>query len=202
MIRHYIFDIGKVILTFDFGLSASRLAPWCRLPEAEILPALQSLQIGLETGRITTEEFVEAGGERIGYRGTPDAFVHAFQDIFTLNEPIDALVRGLSDAGLPLYLLSNTSELHVSWFTERYEVFGRFADAVYSHEAGCMKPDPEIYHHARTRFGIDPGESLYVDDLPANVEAARDAGFHSLVYDHTDHPAFLERFRDLTGFTG
>ena len=133
MIRHFVFDIGNVILTFDFGLSAARLAPLSRLPEAEILPALQPLQIDIETGRISTADFAVQGKELIGYSGSDDSFIHAFQDIFTVNEPIAALVDVLSGEGHPLYLLSNTSDLHVSWFTRQYEVFDRFHGAIYSH---------------------------------------------------------------------
>jgi HAD superfamily hydrolase (TIGR01509 family) len=202
MISHFVFDIGKVTLKFDFGITAARLAPQCPLPESEILPALQPLQIDLETGRLDTNAFAEAGMELIGYSGERDTFVRAFQDIFTLNEPIAALIDELAAADQPLYLLSNTSELHVSWFTQQYGVFDRFRDAVYSHEAGCMKPDAEIFHHAVSRFGLDPAGTIYIDDLPANVAAAADIGFRALVYDHQDHADFRARFDALMDVTG
>lgn len=199
MVRHFVFDIGNVILKFDFGLAAARLAKDSRLPEAGILPALQPLQVDLESGRMTTGEFAEAGGRLIGYTGTQVAFVRAFQEIFTLNEPIAALIGELDGAGWPLYLLSNTSDLHVSWFTREYPVFDRFHGAVYSHEAGCMKPDPEIFRHTLERFGLDPAETVYVDDLPGNVAAAESLGIRALVYDHRDHGSFRRQFDALTG---
>ncbi|MBL9152291.1 MAG: HAD family phosphatase [Verrucomicrobiales bacterium] len=202
MIRHYVFDIGNVILKFSFGITSAKLATDAALPEGEIMTALQPLQLDVECGRLSTADFARAGMERIGYRGTPEAFIGAFQDIFTLNEPIADLVAALSAADKPLYLLSNTSEMHVSWFTRRYRVFDHFHQAIYSHEAGCLKPDAAIFDHTVEKLGIDPAAAVYIDDLPANVEAAAARGFRALVYDHRDHADFRGRFEALTGFSG
>ncbi len=200
MIRHYVFDIGNVILKFDFGRAAARVADRCRLPEAEIVPALQPMHEDLETGRLSADDFIAEAVRRTGFTGYPAEFRRAFQEIFEVNEPIAALVEALHGAGQPLYLLSNTSDLHVSFFTREYDrVFDRFRDAVYSHEAGCMKPDPAIFRIAAERFGLDPAETVYLDDLPANVAAAVDAGYRGLIYDHRDHDGFRSRFDALVG---
>jgi len=92
--------------------------------------------------------------------------------------------------------------LHVSWFTRQFPVFDRFHGAIYSHEAGCMKPDAMIFHHAMHRFGFDPVETIYIDDLAANVAAAEVLGFRALAYDHHDHGDFRSRFDALTVVNG
>ena len=91
-------------------------------------------------------------------------------------------------------LLSNTSGPHVAWFTSRYRVFDCFRAAIYSHEAGCMKPEPEIFRIAIDRLGLDPAATIYVDDLPDNVAAGAAAGFRAIQYDHEDHAAFLPKW--------
>ncbi len=197
MIRHYVFDIGNVILKFDFTQAASRVADRCDLEVGEILPAVQPMHEDLETGRMSADDFIAEAIRRIGFLGEADELRHAFQDIFTVNEPIAALIEELHEKGEPLYLLSNTSDLHVPFFTREYRVFDRFHDAVYSHVAGCMKPDPEIFRIAARQFDVDPGETLYLDDLPANVEAADAAGFRAMVYDHRDHQGFQSRYEEL-----
>lgn len=199
MIRHHVFDIGNVLLKFDFSLAVARVAPACDLPEAEILPAVQLMHEELETGRMSTDAFLEEAMRRAGYSGEAVDFLRAFQDIFELNQPMVELVESLHGADHPLYLLSNTSDLHVSFFTREYAVFDRFRDAVYSHLAGCMKPDPEIFRIAAEQFSLDPAETVYIDDLPANVAAAEAAGFRALVYDHRDHGDFLSRHGALLG---
>ena len=194
MIRHYIFDIGNVILKFDFSVAVSQVADRCAIAEADILPSLMSMHEDLETGRLSADDFIAEAIRRTGFTGEAEEFRRRFQEIFEVNEPISELIEELHAAGAPLYLLSNTSDLHVSFFTKAYGVFDRFHDAVYSHEAGCMKPDAEIFRIAEAQFGIDPSEAIYVDDLPANVAAAEAAGFRALVYDHRDHDDFRRRF--------
>ena len=55
-------------------------------------------------------------------------------------------------------------------------VFDLFEAALSSHQLGCYKPDAEIYERAFAALGVEPGEVIFFDDLPANVEAARNAG--------------------------
>lgn len=55
-------------------------------------------------------------------------------------------------------------------------------DTVVSSEEGILKPDPEIYRRAIARFGVDPAATLFVDDKPANVEAARGLGLNGEVF--------------------
>ena len=190
MIRHFLFDIGNVILKFDFSLAAARVARESEVDESEILPRLTPMHVDLETGRLSPDEFLRRAAETIGFSGSLDTLRLAFQEIFTLNAPLAEWIAELDEAGHPIYLLSNTSDLHVSHFTREYaSVFDRFHGAIYSHEAGCMKPDPAIFQQAIDAFGFDPAETLYLDDLPDNVEAAKRAGFRALVYDHADHEA-------------
>ena len=55
-------------------------------------------------------------------------------------------------------------------------------DIVYSHEVGLRKPDPAIYALAAERLGVAPYEVLFLDDVSANVEAARHAGWHGVLH--------------------
>lgn len=188
MIRHFLFDIGNVILKFDFALAAARIAEDSEVDESEILPRLTPMHVDLETGRLSPDEFLSRAAEAIGFSGSSDRLRLAFQEIFTLNAPLVDWIAELDEAGHPLYLLSNTSDLHVPYFTREYaHVFDRFHGAIYSHEAGCMKPDADIFQQAIDTFGFDPAKTLYLDDLADNVAAASQAGFRALLYDHADH---------------
>ena len=51
-----------------------------------------------------------------------------------------------------------------------------------SHEVGLRKPSPDIYAHCRQFVGAAPRECLFIDDLPANIEAARACGWQGIVY--------------------
>jgi putative hydrolase of the HAD superfamily len=58
-------------------------------------------------------------------------------------------------------------------------------DIVYSHEVGLRKPDPRIYGLAAERLGVRPDETVFLDDVPGNVEAAREAGWHAVLHQTT-----------------
>ena len=124
------------------------------------------------------------------YTGTDADFVSAWEDIFTENEPMVALLPQLQEK-LPLYLLSNTSDIHIDFVFARYPFFRLFRDAVYSYRVRASKPEPEIYEIARRQFGVTPAETLFIDDLLPNIEAGAAAGFQVHHYHHDRHEAFL-----------
>lgn len=72
-----------------------------------------------------------------------------------------------------------------------------FDDVVDSHELGIRKPNAEIYRVALERLGADPARTAFLDDSPANVEAATALGMHGIVVD-VDPTAAIARVRDLT----
>ena len=119
----FLFDIGNVIIRFDFRLAIGRVADRCTLAPEHILPNLQPLTDQLEMGQLGVLEFVEAAAEVTGFSGTPEEFIAAFEDIFELNQPIADLIEKLSEAKTPLFLLSNTNAIHVPFFYEKIPSF-------------------------------------------------------------------------------
>lgn len=55
-------------------------------------------------------------------------------------------------------------------------------DIVYSHEVGLAKPDPAAYELTTRRLGVEPAEVLFLDDVEANVDAARAFGWHAVLH--------------------
>lgn len=189
----FLFDIGNVIISFDFQKAADRIEPHCDMGAGDAFTAVTALAPELELGKITPEEFIAAASDRIGYRGTPTQFRESFEDIFELNEPVVDLIEQLGESGMPLYLLSNTNGIHVPFFEKTYPVFSRFRGRIYSHEVGCMKPDPGIYRIAEERLGLTPSKTVYIDDVEENCEAGREAGWLTVHYTPNDHDDFLSR---------
>lgn len=195
----FLFDIGNVIITFDFSISARKIARDSDVTAEEVLGLVSPLTVDLELGKLTPDAFIAAASERIGYRGAAEAFREAFADIFELNLPMASFIESLKSAGNPLYLLSNTNGIHAPFFEATYPVFGLFDGGIYSHEVGLMKPDPAIYELVRTSLPIDPARTLYVDDAAANCEAGKAAGFLSVPYAASRHDEFLETVSRLRG---
>jgi 2-haloacid dehalogenase len=98
----------------------------------------------------------------------------------TLGRPVSgvaALVERLHHAEVPLFAITNFSGEFWPRFADHYPLVRRFRDVVVSGDEKLMKPDPAIYQLALRRFGLAPGDALFIDDRIENVEAAETNGF-------------------------
>lgn len=189
------FDIGNVLVTFDFGKAMRRLALDSPHAPDHLEHLLRPLITRMEDGRLSNDEFVQQGRAATSYTGSNEAFISAYCDIFEENAPMIALVDRLADR-VPLYLLSNTSGLHLDYLRAAYPVFAHFRGGAFSHESASSKPDAKIYQDLITLSGCDPARTLYLDDSHANTAAGATHGLHVFTYDWKDHSAFeaeLER---------
>lgn len=189
MLTAFLFDIGNVLLTFDFTRVLRTLETHGWGPDDSLHAKLLPLIAEMEEGRIDTSQFLQQARAAAQFEGPEETLSAAYCDIFTPNAPMVKVVERLA-ATHPLYLLSNTSALHLDYIRSRYDFFRHFTGGVYSHEARCLKPQAGIYQQAITQFGLQPETTFYIDDLPANTEAGRRLGFLTHTYDWRDHAAF------------
>ncbi|MDB6071574.1 MAG: HAD-superfamily hydrolase, subfamily variant 3 [Verrucomicrobiales bacterium] len=185
-----LFDIGNVLLKFDFNRAARAMAAHCEKSVEEIRTALDGWQHRHETGTVTSDDFGTALRAEIGYTGAESLFREQFCDIFTPNEPMWEFARSLFGK-VPVYLFSNISLWHETWVFEKYPDFVRFDGGFYSWRLLAMKPDPAFYKAAVEALPFPPGRIAYMDDMPLNVEGGRAAGFQCWQYSADEHPAFL-----------
>ncbi|MEM7014400.1 MAG: HAD family phosphatase [Verrucomicrobiota bacterium] len=178
----FLFDVGNVILFFDFKHFGRAIEAQTDYSAEQLKAMIDEPKDELEASLNQTEAFLKLAFEMTNFRGTREEFVKAWVEIFDLNEPISNWIEELSDAGHPLYLLSNTNELHVEHFMNAYSVFKRFDGAVFSNEVGMAKPDPAIFAHTIEKFDLNPAETIYIDDLGPNAEAGAKAGLRSVQY--------------------
>lgn len=198
MQKAFLFDVGNVIIGFDFTITAKKLAPQCDITPEEAFRRVAQLTDRLESGQLSTDDFLEEAVTRIGFKGSPAELRAAFEDIFTLNLPMVEFIESLHRKQIPLHLLSNTNAIHAPFFEKTYPVFNCFSGRIYSHEVGCMKPDPEIYRITIEKLSLDPTETIYIDDLPANCTAGRVAGLQSICYNKEEHESFLMEVGSLS----
>jgi 2-haloacid dehalogenase len=96
------------------------------------------------------------------------------------------ILAELRERGAPLYCLSNFSAETFPPALERFDFLRWFRGMVISGEVGVIKPDPRIYEIMLARFAIDPWRAVYIDDVAANVEAARLFGIHGIHFTAPD----------------
>lgn len=190
MIRAFLFDIGNVLLRFDFNLALQKLAHHCDPAAETILELIEPVKAAYEGGRMERADFQAEVRAILRYTGTDTDFISAWEDIFTENQPMIDLVHQLKGR-YPLYLLSNTSDIHVDFIFRRYPVFSLFDDAIYSYKVRASKPEREIYEITTRQLGIDPAETFFIDDLLPNIQSAREVGFRAHHYHHDRHENLL-----------
>lgn len=186
----FLFDIGKVLIDFDFESSLRRLLPADSPDADERLAKMLDRKDEFESGRIELEDYIPWALDILGPGIPRDAFIDAWRRIFTPNLPMWRTVEELHGSGHQLILFSNTNPIHCPWIFDEYEILRRFHAAVLSFETGSIKPHDSIYQHAIEAHGLIPRETLYIDDLSANISTGRRLGFRSFQYDLNDHPSF------------
>jgi len=176
------FDLGKVLLDFDFDIALYRIRKQSSLSEEEIQDQIGELQGAIdsyETGRISTADFFAQLKEDFQYEGSLDELKRIWQEIFTpLDEHIQ-MARMLSQY-YPTALISNTSEIHIEYCVERFDFMQVFKKHLYSYEVGVMKPDPEIYLHALEEMHADKFTTLFIDDREDNIMTPSKMGWQTI----------------------
>ena len=203
MIRCVLFDVGNVLLFFSHDRMERQLGQVYGHTPREVHRRLfeSGLVHDYDRGRLSTKELFASLATGVPATVDYETARAAAYRIFEPNEDIFPIVEALKRDGLRLLLLSNTCEVHSSYFLEAFEQFRLFDDRVLSHEVGFAKPEDGIFHEALRRSGCAPSECLFVDDTPEYVQAAVRHGMKAAVY--SDVPALLSSLRsvgvDLSG---
>ncbi|MFQ3670071.1 MAG: HAD family phosphatase [Verrucomicrobiia bacterium] len=177
-----IFDLGKVLIDFDYRVALHRVAQRSELTREEVDELAyrdHSRVVRYERGELTTEAFFSEQKEAFRFQGTTKELQEIWCDIFAPIEEHIRMARCLAEY-YPLGLMSNISEAHIEYLEGRHDFFSVFRERIYSCRAGCVKPDREIYDQALERLGANRFETLFIDDLEANVMAASTMGWQTI----------------------
>ena len=129
--------------------------------------------------------WADAVAELVGRHPEHADLIRAYHERWPemLGEAIDgtvAILAELRDAGIALYALSNWSDETFHIALARYPFLSWFRGIVISGDVGVAKPDPAIYEALMERYPVVPAKSVFIDDQPANVDAARRLGFTAI----------------------
>ena len=182
-IEAILFDLGKVLLDFDYGIAAQRIAARGKVTAAAVKSFIDHspLLFQYETGRLTKAQFFAEICAATGFCGSLDEFSEFFSDIFVPIDPMVALHAELRQRGIPTYIFSNTNELAVGHIRRNFPFFANFDGYVLSYEHGAMKPEEKIYEVVERTSGRRGAEFLYLDDRPENLAAGAARGWQVIL---------------------
>jgi HAD superfamily hydrolase (TIGR01509 family) len=191
--------MGNVLVVIDNARKERRLAEVLGLSQARVHQLLddEGIQYAYEAGQTSTTDFFAQLRAHATQLCSDAALLAAFTDMFAVNAPMVPVLRALKAAGQRLVVVSNTNPGHVAYVHQHFDPFALFDAAVLSHEIKAMKPEPAFYAAALAAAGCPAAEALFIDDLPANVEGARNAGFATHLYEPSaaGHARFVELLR-------
>jgi putative hydrolase of the HAD superfamily len=100
----------------------------------------------------------------------------------TQNPVMVAWQQRIKERGLRTAILSNMGDAVRASIDREFAWLKRFDVLVWSYELGIAKPDPAIYRYTLEKLGTQPEETLFLDDKPVNIEAARALGMKGIVF--------------------
>lgn len=186
--KNIIFDLGNVLVKLnpEGCIGAFKAIGMGELvdpnPQSEGMKLMSKLGVGM----ITTEEFCEAARKLTGTDVTNEEIIDAANKMLVEipDEKKERLLQ-LKKAGYRLFLLSNTIDIHWDYCVDhlfpyqKYGVEDYFEQCFLSQRMHLAKPNARIYEEVIRQANIHPDETLFIDDLKENCEAAEKLGIHT-----------------------
>jgi FMN phosphatase YigB (HAD superfamily) len=181
-----IFDLGKVLVDFDYSIAVKKIAARSSKKLLSTLHEFLSLSpilVDYEGGRLTRHQFFDAVQTAIGFQGSLEEFGGYFADIFTEMPGTIALHDELRQRGLKTYIFSNTNDLAIEHVRRNFPFFKNFDGYIFSYEVGSLKPQPEIYAAMEKLAGRQGADLVYLDDRPENIAAGAARGWQAILHE-------------------
>lgn len=180
-----VFDLGKVLVDFDYNIAARKIAARGRISTQEVKEVIDHspLLFSYETGKMTKDQFFKEVCAATGFCGDLGEFSRSFSDIFVPIEPMLALHAQLHRRGVPTFIFSNTNELAVGHIQRSFPFFANFDGYIFSYEHGAMKPEQKIYEVVERMTGTAGKRILYLDDRRDNAEAGIRRGWQVIQHE-------------------
>jgi len=183
-IRYIVFDIGKVLIHYDPDIPFSRLIPdaterkWFfeNVCTHEWNVEQDRGRTWQEAEALLIEKFPDHEHNIRGFRKHWHEMVpHPYQ------HSVDHLERFLAE-GRDVTLLTNFADDTFDQASEIFPFLNKARGVTVSARVRLIKPDPAIYDRHTKAFGLDPAATLFIDDAPANIDAANAYGWNAVLY--------------------
>lgn len=187
-IKAFLVDIGGVLVRVDSSRAIEKLSRKLKISGEAIKEAISAEYFNeYEKGNLNSNQFYEALLLNCKSSEEMDLFTFKayWQDVlFPKTDSIDFYKKLTQN--YPTWLCSNTNDMHYDILMKNFPFMKWGMGGTYSFMVGSMKPDHLIYEHAIRKCGFRPEEILFIDDLEANVLAARDLGLKSIQFTTMD----------------
>jgi FMN phosphatase YigB (HAD superfamily) len=180
-----VFDLGKVLVDFDYSIAASKVAARSTKSLQELASFLSAspVLVQYESGEINRQQFFGQTRDAVGFQGDLAEFGGFFADIFTEIPQMIALQAELRRRGFKTYIFSNTNDLAIEHVGRYFPFFKNFDGYIYSCDVGAMKPHAKIYAAMEKLCGRGGADIIYLDDRLENVQAGAARGWRAILHE-------------------
>lgn len=183
MIKNVIFDIGKVLVSFEWQKYLHDIGI-----EGEAYRQIAEHIFEDAWIRMDKEACDEAETRRRAVEAVPDYPREAnmvYDHLYDISSPFDYAydwLQSVKDRGYKIYLLSNFGKFPFEVLSPKY-TFLELADGrVISYELEEVKPDRAIYDFLLQKYHLNPAQCVFIDDRRENVAAAQELGMTGIVF--------------------
>ncbi len=197
MIKNIVFDMGMVLVSFDWPAYLESLPLDKSIKETMVEKALGNINVWNEHDRgvLSDEEFIlfaskEAPEIADGLR----MYMQGVGRIIKEYDYAQSWLHTLKERGYHIYILSNYGATPYQYAKEHFSYLKEAEGLVISSEVKMVKPEPEIYAYLLDKYELNPEETVFLDDRSDNIEMARSFGIHGIVFcDYEQGKQELER---------
>lgn len=158
----------------------------------------------LEEGRISDAEMYDSL-KPLCHPDTTCTDIKVAFEKFLVGLPVERLrtIEAIREKGYRTYVLSNTNPIFYNdWIAKAFRQDGKtindyFDGIVVSFQEFMCKPNPDIFRNLLDRYGLDPEETLFLDDSAANCEAANSVGIHTVTITPSGDTSFASATASL-----
>jgi len=183
-----IFDLGKVLVDFDYSIAAQKIAARStkQVPDLQHFLGSSPVLARFESGLLTREQFFAEMQQITGFTSDIKEFVSDFADIFVPIAAMIGLHEEVRQRGFQTYIFSNTNDIAIKHIRQEFPFFKHFDGYILSYEVGSMKPQPKIYEAMEKMSGKRGADLIYIDDRPENIETGNARGWRTILHETSE----------------
>jgi len=183
--RLVIFDMDDVLLRYDVEARRAAMGAPAGLSAADVerLVWHSGIESASDLGHLTPDAYLAAIAQALGVPFGRADWLRTRALAMTLDPEALALAAEVR-ARTPIALLTNNGHIMREHFDVLVpELRALFGPAMHvACEFGAKKPSPSVYKGVAARYGVAPGEAVMIDDKPANIAGAREAGLRAHLF--------------------
>lgn len=184
MIKNIVFDMGMVLVEFDWMEYLNGLDMEENIKKIMIEKALGNMDVWNEHDRgvLSDEEFIEfASKEAPEIKSGLEMYMAGVGAIIKEYDYSKNWLHALKERGYHIYILSNYGETPYKYAKEHFTYFDEADGIVISSEVKMIKPEPGIYKYLLDTYELIPEETVFLDDREDNIQVAESFGIHGIV---------------------